>query len=229
LTSENIVYINPPVLSYNSSKEEYVMSILCDNEDKRDLILEFTIENDYRPKINNLVIYQSHPPQKNLNPPFIEHPLYTSVLTGDMINFQCIVQNTPATFTIISKPNWLELSPNGIFTGVPFNPGRYETYFTVTNEIGPVYYNFTVDVKSPILQSEEFYLYTQGYYTPEADDGFVLQQAELGAEDYKIIITDPTPMIYFYTNGYFNIPGEEDSLILCIEKISSDEEVILIM
>ena len=228
LTSENIVYVNPPVLSYNSSKEEYVMSILCDTNEERDLILEFTIEKDYRPKINNLVIYKSHSVQRNLNPPFIEHPLYVSTLTGDLINFPCTVTNGPATFSIINKPDWLQLAPNGVFTGTPLLPGRYETYFTVSNEIGPVYYNFTVDANLPITIEEPFYLFTEGYAMPSADDGFVLQQTEIGTEEFKIIIDDPTPLVLFYTNGYFNIPGEEDSLILCIESLSEDaEEVIL--
>lgn len=229
LTSENIVYVNPPVLSYNSSKEEYVMSILCDTNEERDLILEFTIGNDYRPKINNLVIYKSHPIEKNLNPPFIEHPLYVSTLTGNEINFPCVAENGPVTFNVISKPDWLQLSPNGVFTGIPLKRGRYETYFTVSNENGPVYYNFSVDVRPPIVEEEPFYIYTEGYSTLSADDGFILQQEETDSEEYKILITNPTPVVYFYTNGYFNIPGEEDSLILCIESTSEEEEIILIL
>jgi hypothetical protein len=180
LSSENIIEINAPVLSFNSFKNEYLMNILCKTENNQSLILEMVIKNDSRLYLKDFVIYKSNPDNLSNNPPVIHHSLHTNGQLEQSVYFQCQSQNGPATYQAVNLPSWLNLSTTGLFTGIPISVGTHEAHFTVSNSFGVVYYTLFIYVTAA-----SYYLYTTGYGT---GNGFLITEPETGTEQYRIIL-----------------------------------------
>ena len=67
------------------------------------------------------------------------------------LSFQCTAENGPATFEKVSGPDWINLSPTGLFSGTPpFVAATYDTLFKLFNIHGPIYYSFKVTVNLPL-------------------------------------------------------------------------------
>ena len=71
------------------------------------------------------------------------------------LSFQCTAENGPATFEKITGPDWLNLSPTGLFSGTPpFVAATYDSLFKLYNVHGSIYYVFKVTVNLPLTPTE---------------------------------------------------------------------------
>jgi hypothetical protein len=181
LSSLNIVSVEPPVLSHNSLKKEYLLTILGKNTANRNVVIEFKIKDLTIPFLENITVYEPLPPNLQLDPPYIDQQLITDLQITNIefenaLNFQCIAENGPVIFEPVNMPSWINLSSNGLFTGTPpFETTQYNALFKVTNSAGPTFYNFQINVTyTPILTI--YYLYTEGYDV----DGFLVQEEHDG-------------------------------------------------
>ena len=186
------------------------------------------IKNDTRPYLSDLVVYKPKVGGLNQNPPVIHHSLSVTIYSDELLNFQCVAENGPVTFTTTEKPDWITASSTGLFSGDPFFAGVYNVYFYVSNSFGPVYYSLVVNViDRPILELD-YFLLTEGYSAlPGDEDGFLLQTDEID-EEQKIIIKSPEPLYYLGTSGYSNLPGGEDGFILHTEETGEEEQKIIV-
>jgi len=84
----------------------------------------------------------------NLNPLYIEKYGSEVLFFIEPINFKCsLAFNTSAIFTPIDLPDWLNLSIDGSFDGIP--PSNFERFsgsFKVTNNFGPTFYALNIKV-----------------------------------------------------------------------------------
>ena len=180
LSSLNLISIEPPVLSHNSLKREYLLTILGKNTDINNVIIELKINDLPICSLNNITVYTPTPVTTVLNPPIINQTLNTTLnITNieylDALNFQCVAQNGPVIFEKISGPDWVDLSPTGLFTGTPpFATTTYNVLFKVTNAAGPTYYSFIITVRYIEILTI-YYLFTEGYDLSGVD-GFITQE-----------------------------------------------------
>jgi hypothetical protein len=184
LSSENITSIDSPVLSFNSFLNEYLLSVLCKTENNKNLILEMIIKNNSRLNLTEFTIYNSA--SENLDPPAIFHPLHVYIKSTSELNFQCLPENGPVSYQILNKPSWVNISPEGLFTGKP--PYLSETYtvsFIISNTHGSTYYTLYVHVEHITVTD---YLITAGYDNINDADGFILTNTETEVEEFKIIV-----------------------------------------
>lgn len=152
LADLNLVYIDPPTLSHNSLKKEYLLVILGKDETNKDVIIELKIKDLPVVVLDEITVYTPVERTAVSTPPVIYQNLTVDIETdaftiANALNFQCIAENTPAEYSISSGPDWIFLTKNGLFYGTPPPvSGKYYTTFTVTNAAGPVYYTLTVNV-----------------------------------------------------------------------------------
>lgn len=178
LSSLNIVSLDPPTLSYSSIKKEYLLTILGKNNSNRNIIVEIGIKNLPTLTISTITVY--NPVTTPVEPPAITQNLKTDVFISnidfvDALNFQCVSNDDLAIYEKVSGPDWINLSPTGLFTGTPpFNTTSYNTIFKVSNSTGPTYYSFKTNVYYTEILTI-YYLYTEGYILSGGDD-FILQE-----------------------------------------------------
>lgn len=152
LTGLNLTYIDTPVLSHNSLKREYLLVILGKDNSNKDTIIEFKIKDLPVVALDNITVYKPSTTTLASYPPVIHQNLTLNLATDafsyqDALNFQCIAQNTPITFTLVSAPDWVFLTSEGLFYGTP--PQTSNTYyatFIAANAAGPIYYTLTINV-----------------------------------------------------------------------------------
>jgi hypothetical protein len=130
-------------------------------------------------------VYKSKPDNLSNNPPVISHSLQVYITTNDALNFQAYADNGPVTYSVLEKPEWVNVSSTGLFTGTPPSVGNYSVSFVVTNSYGPVYYTLYIYVETALIIE---YLYTSGYDQIGDEDGFILSQPETLLEENKIIL-----------------------------------------
>lgn len=180
LSNLNLVSIDPPVLSHNSLKKEYLLTVLGKNNSNDNIIIEFKINDLPISTLSNITVYTPTPATEILDPPVISQVLNTTInITNieylDALNFQCNAENGPVVFEKISGPNWINLSSTGLFTGTPpFASTTYNVLFKVTNSSGPTYYSFVVTVRYIEILTI-YYLFTEGYEFLGVD-GFLTQE-----------------------------------------------------
>ncbi len=186
LSSLNLISIDPPVLSHNSLKKEYLLTVLGKNSSNSSTIVEFKINDLPICTLSNITVYTPTPTIEVLEPPVINQALNTRLNITNIeylnaLNFQCNAENGPVIFEKISGPDWINLSSNGLFSGTPpFTTTTYNVLFKVTNAAGPTYYSFVVTVRYTEILTI-YYLFTEGYEFINAD-GFLTQE-----NDFPII------------------------------------------
>jgi hypothetical protein len=182
LSSLNITSIEPPVLSHNALKKEYLLTVLGKNNENQNIVIEFKINDLSTKSINTLTVYAPTPATTPLDPPVINQTLrvsldITNIEYENALNFQCIAENGPVVFESVDVPSWITLSPTGLFTGTPpFATTTYNALFKVTNSVGPTFYSLIIDVDYTEILTI-YYLYTEGYEL-SGDNGFLLQEDE---------------------------------------------------
>jgi hypothetical protein len=146
-------------LSYNSLKDEILLTVAGKNCAEENIILEIVLSYQNSVQIKTFTVFESIPRvQAASNLPFITNPLYTSLTTNisttNELNYQLTVANGPVTFTPINLPNWISLLDNGTFFGsVPKETNIYNAEFCIENVTGKVYYNLTIDVNLQIIDN----------------------------------------------------------------------------
>lgn len=152
LSSLSLTGINPCTLSYNTLKKEYVASVLGTTGQNKSTVIEFKITDLPVLTLDTITVYNPIPETAVQEPPIITQDLFVTLYTTpssytDVLNFQCITQNGPATFTATSLPSWVGLTPSGLFTGTPpRQTANYNATFVATNAVGPTYYNLNINV-----------------------------------------------------------------------------------
>jgi len=185
LTDLNITYIDSPVLSHNALKKEYLLAILGKNSDNKDVIVELKIKDLPVVILDSVTVYTPNTVTATTYPPFVSQKLVTNIAIDaysylNALNFQCIAQNTPVTFTASSVPDWVSVSQSGLFTGTPPRVnGTYYATFIVTNAAGPAYYTLTINVTYT-----ENIIYN--YLLLEDEIGYILQ------EDSSVLVESVT-------------------------------------
>jgi len=152
LSSLGLIEAQSPTLSYNTLKKEYTASILGKNNQNKNTLIEFKIINLPTPALDTITVYNTVPDTVVQEPPVIVQDLFITLYTTpsaytDVLNFQCTPINGPATFTSFSFPSWGNISSSGLITGTP--PRQTATYnatFKATNNVGPAFYNLTINV-----------------------------------------------------------------------------------
>jgi len=182
LSSLEINFIEPPVLSYNSLRKEYLFTLLCKNKINKTILIEFVIKDLPTLFLKNITVHEPILDTIQLNPPFIIQDLYTllditSLEFTNTLNVQITAENGPGVFEPVDLPSWVRLSPTGLMTGTPpLVTNRYNAMFKVTNSVGPAFYSFIIDVNFTQLLTF-YYLYTEGYDTIGNDqDGYLVQE-----------------------------------------------------
>ena len=172
LVHQNIVNIDPPVLSYNDLKGEYLFTIHGTDISNKDVLIEIKIKDLPIKVIDTINVYT---PNTNINtPPYITQELTTtvtnSVSTFNTLNFQCIANTTDVVYTPITLPSWVSLSPTGLFTGLPPKETKnYEAVFAVSNSAGPTYYSL-------VIKTIYYPVTTNDYLLLDDETGYVLQE-----------------------------------------------------
>lgn len=183
LTSLNLQEISRPLLSYNSLKREYLLTLLGKNQENRNTLIEFNITNVNPPNLKSINVYTPNPLGTLTEPPIIKHSLNITINFPEALNFQLSAENGVTGYEPVDTPDWMGLTEDGLFIGTPTEPGIFHSTFVVYNDYGPIYYSLTVNVL-PIN-----YLFTDGYLNLlDLEDVNVLTEPEVEPEEQKIIV-----------------------------------------
>lgn len=146
-----LVEVTSASLSYNSVKNELLVTALAKNCIEEDIILEIILTYNPIVEIKSFTVYQSIPQSIITVPPIINSNLYTALsvtsFSQNDLNITYQVSNGLAEFVPVNLPNWVNLTSNGTFSGTPPKlTSSYNAEFYVQNSAGSTYYNFLIDV-----------------------------------------------------------------------------------
>lgn len=145
LSSLNINSISSPVLTHNTFKKEYVLTLQGD-----DNIIEFSIKDLPILELTNITVYTPTIQTDSQLPPYITQNLNITTSTNTLFTYT-VNTNIAAVFTLKSSPSWLNLSQINsntcIFTGTSPTAGTYYVEFYVENSVGKTYYTLSIIVQ----------------------------------------------------------------------------------
>lgn len=147
LSSLQLQTIDPPVLTYNSSKKQFLFTILGNNNNNKNNIIEFYIKNTPVPNLKDIIVYGPTTVYSNL-PPAITTNLLVQAVSGTTTTYQINANNNPLSYTLTNSYNWLKLNNSGLFTFTPPTTGIFYIPFYVSNSVGPTYNSLTINVSS---------------------------------------------------------------------------------
>lgn len=133
-----------PLLSYNSLLKEYILVIPYKTKTSLNGFLEFTIDNKETLFLNTIKNFQSLPYEASL--PYISQILNTTVPLSGFLNFEILVDNGPVTFSSVSLPSWVTMTPGGILSGFPISIGNVFAEFSITNNFGTSFYSLNIEI-----------------------------------------------------------------------------------
>ena len=145
LSSLGLKSIEPPILSHNNLKKEFLLTILGKSDISTTIIIELKITDLTVKNLASVTIYTPTSINTLNEPPIISQNLFVSLSANSTLNFQCNAENGPTVYEKIAGPAWVNLAPTGLFTGIPpLTPTTYNVTFKVSNTIGPTFYSFIV-------------------------------------------------------------------------------------
>ena len=145
LSSLGLKSIEPPILSHNNLKKEFLLTILGKSDISTTIIIELKITDLTVKNLASVTIYTPTSINTLNEPPIISQNLFVSLSANSTLNFQCNAENGPTVYEKISGPDWVNLTPTGLFTGIPpLTPTTYNVTFKVFNTFGPTFYSFVV-------------------------------------------------------------------------------------
>jgi len=145
LSSLGLNSIEPPILSHNNLKKEFLLTILGKSDISTTVIIELKITDLTVKNLVSVTIYTPTSINTLNEPPIISQNLFVSLSANSLLNFQCNTENGPAVFEKISGPDWVNLALTGLFTGIPpLIPTTYNITFKAFNAFGPTFYSFIV-------------------------------------------------------------------------------------
>ncbi len=145
-SSLNITEVTKPVLSYNSSKKQFLYSFVGKNIENKNTIVSLYINNFLQFEVDKIKIYT--PQTQPSLPPTLLSNLNITLPVSSTYFEQLITSSSNSIFEPINFPNWAELSKDGKFT-VILAPETVQTYnlpFKVTNDAGPVYASLNITI-----------------------------------------------------------------------------------
>ena len=146
-------------------------------------IIELNITNINPPSLKGINVYTPNPIGTLSEPPIIKHNLNVTVNFPEALNFQLSAENGVTDYESADMPDWVTFTANGLFGGIPTEPGIFHATFAVYNDYGPIYYSLTINVL-PIN-----YLFTDGYLDLlDLEDVNVLTEPEVPPLEQKIIV-----------------------------------------
>jgi hypothetical protein len=153
LTDLRIIELKSASISYNSVKNELLLSVLGKNCNEEDIILEIVLTYNPVLEIKTFTVYESLPQKGSLLPPVIADNLYTSLSTTatsvNELNIQLNANEEAVTFVPVNLPTWVTLTETGTFTGTaPKQTQLYNAEFYIQNAAGSTYYNLIINVVS---------------------------------------------------------------------------------
>jgi hypothetical protein len=145
LSSLQFSNFSAPVLAYNKLKSQFVLTILCQNLNNLDTIIELSINNFFNFSLENITIYEPTKQITQIIPPVISQQLYRNQSFSAPLLVLLNTSNGPAKFEGINLPSWASLTTAGVLSGNLPSKGYYTLPFVATNEAGPAYYSYTID------------------------------------------------------------------------------------
>jgi len=136
---------DPPVLSYDKTKNEFLLTLLAGNTD----IIEFIVLNIPDSPLKNITVYTST--NENIKiPPSVTSSLSLTATTSVTFNYTVSASNSPTSYTVTDSTTypWISANNSGIFTGTPTASGNFYVPFAITNSVGPTYYSLNITVSS---------------------------------------------------------------------------------
>jgi len=149
LSANNYTTIEAPILTYDSVKKEFVLSVLCRNSSNLDNIIEFTVKNLPDTYLKEVVVYTSQNSALTSNPPIINHTLNITASANTTFTYRATALNSPTSYSLTTPAlGWITVDGAGLFTGTPPITGNYYAPFSVSNSVGPTYYSLNINVSS---------------------------------------------------------------------------------
>lgn len=147
LSSLNLISIQEPILSYNSLKQEFLLTLTGKNNANETNIVEFIITNTSTNNLKEVNVYQPEKAIENIYPPTIQQTLTATITAGNMFSYQVTATNNPLSFVITEPFDWIVVNGTGLFTGTaPTETGTYYIPFAVNNSVGPSYYSINFNI-----------------------------------------------------------------------------------
>ncbi len=147
LSGLNTSSINSPVLTHNTLKKEFILTLQAGTN-----IIEFNIRDLPVLELTNITVYQSTVQTDSQIPPYISQNLTITTTTNTSFEFECSTVNSSTTFISTSTPTWVNLnqinSNTCKFIGTaPNTTGTYFVEFYVENSVGKTYYTLSIIVQ----------------------------------------------------------------------------------
>jgi hypothetical protein len=136
---------DPPVLSYDKTKNEFLLTLLAGNTD----IIEFTVLNIPDSPLKNITVYTST--NENIKiPPSVTSSLSLTATTSVTFSYTVSASNNPISYAVTDSTTypWISANNSGIFTGTPTVSGNFYIPFVIINSVGPTYYSLNITVSS---------------------------------------------------------------------------------
>lgn len=152
LSSLQLIDIDPPVLTYNTLKKQFVLTILGKNSLSATNIIEIYINSNITStNLDNVIVYQPQTTIFSNLPPVVYSNLTISATANTTNIYQISALYTPTDFSLSyysnNEPAWYNIDKaTGVLTLTPPTTGTFYVPFSVSNDIGPTYYTLTVNV-----------------------------------------------------------------------------------
>lgn len=147
LSGLGVQIIEPPVISYEELKKEFILTILGRDTNSKDNIIELSINNLPDMSLNGINVYTPTETLYNKVPPFVVTTLVISTSANNTLTYPVCALNEPTTFTLLTTIDWATVDNLGNFSlTTPQLTGNYLLPFTVSNNVGPTYYSLYLNV-----------------------------------------------------------------------------------
>lgn len=134
----NIVEVFKPVLSYCSTKKQFLLTFTAIDTNDKNIIISIYINKTTELILDNVKIYT--PQTDEILPPTIHSNLNITLPFSSTLVQQINVSPNNCLFESINFPTWATLTDSGLFTILnPLTAQNYSFAFKVTNEAGPIY------------------------------------------------------------------------------------------
>jgi hypothetical protein len=151
--SLSAIEISRPVLSYSSTKKQFLYTFTAKNNTNKDTIISIYINNEPELTVEDIKIYT--PQLEESLPPAILSDLNVTLPVSASYTQQLLVTPNNCTFESINFPEWASLTSTGLFTCLtPTTPQSFNLSFSVTNDAGPIYssLNITTLLRSNLIR-----------------------------------------------------------------------------
>lgn len=145
LKSLSATTVSRPVMSYCSSKKEFLYTLSIKDTSNKNSIISLIIKQITDLQLDSIKIYT--PQSQEQLPPTILTNLSINLTSNQFLQQQIDVVPVTSIFESIDFPDWALLTTTGLLTcTAPTIPNVYNLQFKVTNSVGPVYSSLSINV-----------------------------------------------------------------------------------